>query len=81
MDDILTISEMEYRSRFHEPTFGLALAEIVRARHRLPAPLIRHTEGSTLVFRVGDGRWLKLTPPFFAESFDAECRVAQAVEG
>lgn len=81
MDDILDISEPEYGRRCHEPTFGLALAEIVRARHRLPAPLTRHMEGSSLIFRIGDGRWLKLTPPFFAESFDAELRVARAVEG
>jgi len=81
MDDLLTITEPEFSRRFREPTFGLALAEIVRARHRLPEPLIRHVEGSSLVFRIGDGRWLKLTPPFFAEFCDAELRVARAVAG
>jgi hygromycin-B 7''-O-kinase len=81
MDDILDISEPEFARRFREPAFGLALAEIVRARHQLPAPLTRHIEGSSLVFRIGDGRWLKLTPPFCTESFDAELRVARAVEG
>lgn len=81
MDDILNISEPEYDRRFREPTFGLELAQIVRERHRLPAPLTRQMEGSTLVFRIGDGRWLKLTPPFFIESFDAELQVSRSVEG
>jgi hygromycin-B 7''-O-kinase len=81
MDGILNISEPEYGRRFHEPTFGLELAAAVRARHGLPEPLTRKMEGSNLVFRIADGRWLKITPPFFAESFDAELRVIRAVEG
>jgi hygromycin-B 7''-O-kinase len=81
MDDILVISEPEYSRRFDEPTFGLSLARMVCARHGLPDPLTRHLEGSSLVFRTADDRWLKLTPPFFAESADAELKVARAVEG
>lgn len=81
MDDILSISGPEYGRRFREPTFGLELAQIVRERHRLPAPLTRKMEGSALVFRIGDGRWLKLTPPFFTASFDAELQVSRSVEG
>jgi hygromycin-B 7''-O-kinase len=81
MDDILNISEPEYIRRFHEPTLGLELAQVLRARHCLPEPLTRQMEGSSLVFRIGDGRWLKITPPFFAESFDAELQVARGVEG
>jgi hygromycin-B 7''-O-kinase len=81
MDDIRTISELEYGRRFHEPTFGRELAEALRARHRLPEPLTRKIEGSNLVFRIGDSRWLKITPPFFAESLDAELQITRAVEG
>lgn len=81
MDDSLGISEPEYGRRFDEPTFGLSLARIVGARHGLAEPLTRHIEGSTLVFRTADDRWLKLTPPFFAETAEAELKVARAVEG
>jgi hygromycin-B 7''-O-kinase len=81
MDDILMISEPEYSRRFDEPTFGLSLARMVCARHGLPEPLNRHLEGSSLVFRTADDRWLKLTPPFFAASAEAEIKVARAVEG
>ena len=81
MDDILGISEAEYGRRFDEPTFGLSLARIVRARHGLPGPLTRHMEGSSLVFRTADDRWLKLTPPFVAATAAAELEVARAVAG
>jgi hygromycin-B 7''-O-kinase len=81
MDDILEISEPEYVRRFHEPTFGLGLAQVVCARHGLAEPLTRQIEGSSLAFRIGDGRWLKITPPFFAGSFETELEVARGVEG
>src|SRR5215470_5809403 len=81
MDDILTITEAEYARRFRDPIFGLALAHALGTRHTLPEPLTRKVEGSNLVFRAGDGRWLKLIPPFDVETFDAELEVTRAVAG
>lgn len=81
MYQTLRISESEYFRCFYEPTFGLDLAHAICARHSLPQPLMRKTEGSNLIFRVGDGGWLKTTPPFFGDSFDAEFQVARRVEG
>ena len=75
------LTQDEYSARFRDPTFGLDLAEIVAERHRLPRPLVRKVEGSNLVFRAGEGPWLKLCPPFWLDAFDAEVRVTEAVEG
>jgi hygromycin-B 7''-O-kinase len=77
----LGVSEDEYRRRFAEPDFGLDLAEVVADRHRLARPLVRKVEGSNLVFRAGDGPWLKISPPYWRDAFDAEIRVSGAVQG
>ncbi len=78
----LGVSEAEYRRRFAEPDFGLDLAEVVADRCRLPRPLVRKVEGSNLVFRTGDdGPWLKISPPYWRDAFDAELRVTEAVRG
>ena len=79
--DTLGVTEDEYRRRFRDPAFGLDLAEVVAARHGLPRPLLRKVEGSSLVFRAGDGPWLKLTPPYWADGFEAEMRATAAVAG
>jgi hygromycin-B 7''-O-kinase len=81
MNQTLSISEPEYFRRFYEPIFGLDLAQAVCARHSLPQPLTRKMEGSNLIFRIDDGRWLKITPPFFGDSFDAELQVTRGVAG
>lgn len=77
----LQVSEAEYSRRFRDPAFGAGLAEVVRARHGLQGPLVRQVEGSSLVFRAGDGPWLKLTPPFWRDAFEAEVRATAAVAG
>ena len=76
----LRVTEAEYRRRFREATFGADLAEIVAARHGLARPLVRRTGGSNLVFRIGDGAWLKISPPFFGDAFDAELAATALVE-
>ncbi|HEY1427415.1 MAG TPA: phosphotransferase [Caulobacteraceae bacterium] len=80
-DATLGVSEAGYRRRFRDPAFGQDLAEIVAARHGLPRPLVRKVEGSSLVFRAGDGPWLKLTPPFWAHDVEAEILATMAVAG
>ena len=77
----IDVSEADYRRRFAEPCFGLDLADVLAERCRLPRPLVRQVEGSSLVFRAGDGPWLKIVPPFWIDAFDAELTVTQAVEG
>ena len=42
---------------------------------------MRKIEGSNLVFRAGEGPWLKICPPFWRDAFDAEVRVTEAVLG
>jgi len=42
---------------------------------------VRKVEGSNLVFRAGEGPWLKICPPFWPDAFDAEIRVTKAVQG
>jgi hygromycin-B 7''-O-kinase len=80
-DATLRVSQDEYRRRFRDPAFGAGLAEVVRTRHGLPGRLVRQVEGSNLVFRAGDGPWLKLTPPFWLDAFEAEVRATAAVAG
>jgi hygromycin-B 7''-O-kinase len=75
------MTEADYRRRFRDPTFGADVAAIVAGRHRLAQPLVRKVEGSSLVFRCGDGDWLKITPPFFSDAFDAEVAVTELVRG
>jgi hygromycin-B 7''-O-kinase len=78
---ILTVSLGEYRRRFRDPAFGLDLADIVAARHGLATPLVRKPEGSSLVFRTGDGQWLKISPPFFDDAFETEVRITGLMRG
>lgn len=33
------------------------------------------------MFRAGEGPWLKISPPFWRDAFDAEVRVTEAVQG
>lgn len=80
-DVVLQGTETDYRRRFREPNFGADLAEVVAERHGLARPLIRKVEGSNLVFHTSDGDWLKISPPFFRDAFDAEVAVTARVQG
>jgi hygromycin-B 7''-O-kinase len=77
----LSVSLDEYRRRFRDPAFGADLADVVAARHGLAGPLVRKPEGSSLVFRTGDGRWLKISPPFFDDALETERRITDLVRG
>jgi hygromycin-B 7''-O-kinase len=79
--ETLAISEAGYRARFTDSDFGLDLAEAVAARLGLAPPLARRVEGSSLVFRTGAGDWLKISPPFFCDSFEAEVEASRRVDG
>jgi hygromycin-B 7''-O-kinase len=77
----LRTTEDDYGRRFGDPAFGADLADIVAARHGLAQPLVRKVEGSNLVYRTGDGDWLKISPPFFGDAFEAEVAVTARVKG
>lgn len=81
VETTLRVTEAGYRRCFRDPAFGADLAEIIAARHGLARPLVRRVEGSNLVFRAGDGDWLKISPPFFAEAVEAEIAATARVEG
>jgi hypothetical protein len=81
IEETLGLSRDGYSRRFRDPAFGQELAELLADRCRLPRPLVRKVEGSNLVFRAGEGPWLKICPPFWRDGFDAEVRVTEAVQG
>jgi hygromycin-B 7''-O-kinase len=81
IEDTLATSEQGYRQRFQDPSFGADLAEVIAERCGLPRPLERKVEGSNLLFRAGEGPWLKICPPFWTDAFEAEVRVTEAVQG
>ena len=81
LETTLRTTEDDYRRRFRDPEFGVRLADIVAARHGLERPLVRKVEGSSLVYRTGDGDWLKISPPFFGDAFEAEVAATARVKG
>ncbi len=81
IEDTLRLSEADYSRRFADLGFGRDLAEVVAERCRLPRPLARKVEGSSLVFRAGEGPWVKISPPFFGDAFETEVMVTRHVQG
>jgi hygromycin-B 7''-O-kinase len=79
--DLLKIQRAEYEQRFRDPEFGLELAHAILPRHALPTEIRRKTEGSSLVFELGPELFLKIVPPFFADSFSAELTATALATG
>lgn len=77
----LKVGEFEYRRNFLNDDFGMDLAKHVLSLHKdLPqSPLSRVKQGSSLVFGVGNGFFLKLTPAFLLDSFYTEIEVTKLV--
>jgi len=78
IDQLFRIDEKTYRQHFRDPEFGLGLATQVARANNIAEKPIRITEGSSLVFSVGN-RFLKLTPPFFGDSFLAELSATRLI--
>jgi hypothetical protein len=79
-DATLRITQDDYNLCFRNQSFGGDLAEIIASRHGLVRPLIRKVEGSNLIYHTGDGDWLKISPPFFGDAFEAELTVTTLVQ-
>lgn len=78
IDQLLKIDEKTYGRNFSDPEFGLGLANQVAQANNITENLIRITEGSSLVFSCGN-RFLKLTPPFYGDSFSAELSATKLI--
>ncbi|MNK51260.1 Phosphotransferase enzyme family protein [compost metagenome] len=77
--EILSIDLKNYRAQFEDPDFGLALATELTQQLGYNLPLVRKTEGSSLVFTMGQDYFFKITPPFFQDSIEAEIAATQAI--
>ncbi len=79
--EFFELDEPEYSRNFRSPEFGLPVVKHLVSQLSLPGELKRVLEGSSLVFEVGADLFLKLTPPFFLDSFDAELAASELVKG
>ena len=69
---LLDLDFETYRKRFAEPNLGADLASQIALEYGYDDQLSRIVQGSSLVFRLGNDKFLKLTPPFFEDSIEAE---------
>ena len=77
--DILALDKATYTKHFESTDFGFALATELALKHNFKAPLIRITEGSSLVFKIGTDHYLKITPPFYSGSIEAEIAATKII--
>jgi hygromycin-B 7''-O-kinase len=75
------VTREQYDPLFNDVAFGLEAAREICRRERLVAEPVRRVNGSNIVFRVGDDRWLKLVPPFWRDELVAETTALERVEG
>lgn len=78
-NDILTLDKKTYSEYFENEEFGLSLGKELAIKHGYKNPLIRITEGSSLVFKIGSEYFLKITPPFYSGSTEAEIAAAKVI--
>lgn len=78
-DEILKLDRTSYESYFNESSFGFDLATQIAKCHGYDFLLERKTEGSSLVFALGSDYFLKISPPFFDDSIDAEIKATKAI--
>lgn len=57
----------------------MSLGKEIALKHGYKNPLIRITEGSSLVFKIGSEHFLKITPPFYIGSIEAEIAAAKVI--
>ncbi len=77
--DILVLDKTVYSEHFSNPEFGLALGKEIASKHGYNNPLIRVPEGSSLVFKIGSKYFLKITPPFYSGSIEAEISASKII--
>lgn len=79
ISEILNFSLEEYSKYFEQPEFGINFANEILNSQNLSLIPERITEGSSLVFKLGDELILKITPPFFNDSFETEIKATNYV--
>lgn len=70
--EILSVDKLTYTEHFNTSEFGFSLGQETAHGLGYQDKLIRRPEGSSLVFELGRDHFLKMTPPFFAGSIEAE---------
>ncbi len=78
-NELLNIDKKYYGKLFKESDFGVMLATQVANDHGFSQVPIRKPEGSSLVFSLGSDYFLKLTPPFFEDSLEAEIAATKVI--
>jgi len=76
---ILALDKEAYTIHFTNPEFGVQLARQVATQHGFNFVPMRKTEGSSLVFTLGSELLLKITPPFFDDSIEAEIAATKVI--
>lgn len=57
----------------------LSLGSELALKHGYKDPLTRIPEGSSLVFKIGTDHFLKITPPFYSGSIEAEIAATKII--
>jgi hygromycin-B 7''-O-kinase len=77
--EILKIDKSTYETHFRDGEFGMQLAAEIAQSLLMAETLQRKTEGSSLVFAIGEDAYLKITPPFFEDSMEAEIQATKII--
>jgi hygromycin-B 7''-O-kinase len=77
--EILEMDKQTFCENFSNPEFGLPLGKEIASKHGYYEPLKRIPEGSSLVFKIGSDYFLKLTPPFYSGSIEAEINATKII--
>jgi Phosphotransferase enzyme family len=78
-NDVLSLDKKSYQEHFSNSDFGVMLATQLVKDLGFSEPLVRKTEGSSLVFSLGPDYFLKITPPFFGDSIEAEITATKII--
>lgn len=76
---LLSIDKDSYTKQFSNLELGVDLASKISVKHGFTDSLVRIPEGSSLVFKLGPDHFLKITPPFFEDSIEAELLAAKVI--
>lgn len=76
---LLNIDKESYTTQFSSLELGVDLALSIAVGHGYTGDLVRVPEGSSLVFKLGSDHFLKMTPPFFEDSIEAELLAAKVI--
>jgi hypothetical protein len=76
---LLIMDQEDYQKQFPDTNLGLDLATKVAVHHGFTDIPVRIPEGSSLVFKLGPENFLKLTPPFYDDSVEAEILATKVI--